>query len=296
MCHVLHQLHDRKVSTELQRTVRRFFSAKYDALTVFTDTEYHDIFMHLPMELRVELARQLKYIGDAKSQNGGILSKVPSLGGLDNMSMIAVCSKLKMTFHEKDGYDQRARIDHTYIFKRGQMGYDMMVVVDGIVHLVDDEDARSGGPEQITALRSGDYVDEYMALLPQVGYRRRQSCYAASAATVGLLSAEDITQLRDERAEIDRHVRPFVQSAKRARYQNKIDAVFAALDGDGDGKNGLQLSLLRDQISLVQSKLDHLHVCVVVGWIDLKEFESVVKNRKPKNKGGNDAEVFFYQL
>lgn len=121
------------------------------------------------------------------------------------------------------------------------MGYDMMVVIDGVVHLVERDDANSG-PQQLTVLRFGDYVDEYMALLPPVGYRRRQSCFAATAATVGLLSSEDIAQLRDERAEIDRHIRPFVQTAKRTRYQQKIDAVFATLDGDGDGKSGLELS------------------------------------------------------
>jgi hypothetical protein len=33
-----------------------------------------------------------------------------------------VCSKLKTTYHEKDGYDERAGVDHTYIFKQGEIG------------------------------------------------------------------------------------------------------------------------------------------------------------------------------
>ena len=115
-------LHDRKVSTGLQRSVRRFFTSKYEAVTVFTDNEYQNYFLPLPSKLRLELARQLKYVGDAKGQKGGVLSKVPSMRELDYLSLIAVCSKLKTTYHEKDGYDERAGVDHTYIFKQGEIG------------------------------------------------------------------------------------------------------------------------------------------------------------------------------
>lgn len=214
--------------------MRRYFSSKYDKLTVFTDTELQSVFKQLPSELRLELARQLKYVGDTKGRRGGMLSNVPSLKGLDALSMIAVCSKMKITYHDKDSWDERAGIDHTFIFQRGDIGYDMLVVVDGIVHLVSE--SKNSAPQQITALRYGDVVDEHMALLPPVGYRRQKSCYANTAATLARLSAEDITQLRDERAEIDRHIRPFLQAAKRARYQSRINAVYAALDDDGDGK------------------------------------------------------------
>lgn len=197
----------------------------------------------------------------------GILSKVPSLRDLDALSTIAVCSKLKTIYHEKDVYDERAGIDHTYIFRQGEIGYDMTIVMDGMIHLIDgDVDDRYGEGQTIRALRFGDFIDEHMALLPPGGYRRRKSCYASTISVVGLLSAEDIQALREESGEIDSHMRPFVQHAKRARYQKKIDAVFSAMDVKGNG------------------------------WIDLADFGEVVKRRKSKGQGGTEAEAFFHQI
>lgn len=64
-------LHDRHVSTALTRTVRRFFTSKFDAMTVFADDEYNMFFLPLPVNLRLELARQLKYLGDSRGNQGG---------------------------------------------------------------------------------------------------------------------------------------------------------------------------------------------------------------------------------
>ena len=89
--------------------------------------------------------------------------------------------------------------------------------------------------------------------LGATGYLRRQSAYAFNNVTLAMLSSEDLAQLRKERSDIDKHLRPFVTHVKRNRHLNNIDQVFAAMDLDGDG------------------------------WIDREEFRLAVENRKVNN-------------
>eukprot|EP01043_Picozoa_sp_COSAG02_P062262 COSAG02_NODE_8546_length_2530_cov_1.521596_2_plen_340_part_00 len=91
---------DRRVPQALTRTIRAYFNSRYDLVTAFADNEYENIFLQLPVDLRLELARQLRYIepyarpgSDIKP---GILSNIPSLGGLDPLSTIMVRSTARV--------------------------------------------------------------------------------------------------------------------------------------------------------------------------------------------------------
>ena len=69
-------LSDRKVSVALVRTIRDYFNRRYDQYTAFADHEYK-YFQQLPGNLRMELARQLKYLDHhTDTSKPGLLSRV----------------------------------------------------------------------------------------------------------------------------------------------------------------------------------------------------------------------------
>jgi len=245
------------------RTIRDYFNRRYDQYTAFADHEYK-YFQQLPGNLRMELARQLKYLDHhTDTSKPGLLCRVPSLRGLDSLSIILICCRLKTRHYMPSTTSDVG--GREYIFRRHDVGHDMMIVADGTVHAIETSEDQASDTDVIV-LKFGDYIDEHMALLPAAGYLRRQSAYAVTEVTVALLSSDDLTNLRKERANIDKHVRPFVTYAKRVRYINNIDTVFAAMDTDGDG------------------------------WITLDEFRTCVNNRKRREEGGNEAEAFFHTV
>jgi hypothetical protein len=244
-------LSDRKVSMQLTRSLRGYFNRRYDELSPFCEEEYKDYFRPLPATLRVQLAKELGYIGTG--DEGGMLSKVPCFARLDVFSLMLVCSRLK-TLH-LDGEHDKSQLH--FVFKRGDVAYDMMVVMEGSVTLEQDV------TQPVITLKKGEYCDEHIALLPPVGYRREYSATVNMKCTVGFLSSEDVATLCKERGHIQQHLRPHMESARRARYVDKINAIFMEMDRDGDG------------------------------WIQYPAFKATVERRRPKSKGGSAAEVFF---
>jgi hypothetical protein len=49
-------------------------------------------------------------------------------------------------------------------------------------------------------------------------HHRTHTLYAQSDCSVALLSAEDVYMLRAERAEIDRHLRPYAAAVRRVKH------------------------------------------------------------------------------
>ncbi len=254
---------DRRVPQALTRSIRAYFNSRYDLVTAFADTEYENIFLQLPVDLRLELARQLRYIEPfakpGQDIKPGMISNVPSLGGLDPLSTIMVCSKVKLVSYERqEYYHGNSSAEHT-IFMPGDPGYEMLIVVEGTVHAFSADGARED------VLKFADYMDEHVMLLPEGAYPRRRGAYARTDCTIGLLSSEDLQALRFARPEIDKFTRPHVERARRRRYEKKIDKVFGVLDADNSG------------------------------WISFENFAATIRSRRSYEAGGNVAEVFFHQ-
>jgi hypothetical protein len=253
---------DRRVPQNLVRSIRAYFNGRYELLTAFADTEYENIFLQLPVDLRLELARQLHYIephaNQGQEQKPALLSNVPSLGGLDPLSTIMVCSRVKLVTYQKQEYFHgNSSAEHT-IFMPGDAGYEMMMVIEGTVHAFSDDGQRED------VLKFADYMDEHMMLLPEAAYARRRGAFARTDCSIGLLGSEDLQALRFARPEIDKVVRPYVERARRRRYESKINDVFDALDAEGNG------------------------------WITFEAFADTVHKRRSYEAGGNAAEVFFH--
>jgi hypothetical protein len=69
-------LSDRNVSANLVRTIRGYFNARYDVMSAFVDHELA-YFQQLPGSLRLELARQLRYVDHHSDDSRvGLLSRV----------------------------------------------------------------------------------------------------------------------------------------------------------------------------------------------------------------------------
>ena len=254
---------DRRVTQGLTRSIRAYFNSRYDMVTAFADTEYQEIFLQLPVDLRLELARQLRYVEpfarEGHDAKPGWLSNIPSLGGLDPLSTIMVCSRVKLLSFERQEYlHGNASAEHT-IFMPGDAGYEMLIVLEGAVHAFSADGARED------VLKFADYMDEHMMLLPEGAYPRRRGAYARTDCTIGLLSSEDLQALRFTRPEIDLYVRPYVERARRRRYEKQINDVFDVLDADKSG------------------------------WISFENFRDTVKKRRSYEAGGNVAEVFFHK-
>lgn len=223
----------RGITPDLLRRIRLYFQNHYETASVFAVNEYQDYFSRLPAEPRLQLAKEIGYLDSARKP--GILARVPSMSGLDSMSLVLICTKLKTQVFEKSVVmGDKARDS---IVRRGESAWEMLVVLDGIVNaseattepeirqflMMDDDSAR----EHDKQLKSGNFVDEHIALLPpHQTHHRSHTLFAQSDCSIALLSAEDVFMLRSERSEIDRHLRPHA-AAVRSVCQTVLAATAA---------------------------------------------------------------------
>jgi|EP01049_Picozoa_sp_SAG25_P004108 hypothetical protein len=120
-------LNDRKASVKLVRSLRGYFNERYDSRTVFADKECTEYFAHLPANLQLQLAKQLKYF--SVDNETSMLHRVPSLKDLNLHSAVVVCSRMQTVHY----YVQDLREDETrdWIFQRHDVGHDMKLVAEG---------------------------------------------------------------------------------------------------------------------------------------------------------------------
>lgn len=125
-----------------------------------------------------------------------------------------------------------------YIFRKDDRAYETLIVLDGRVVIVDND--QSDDDETGQTMTFGYCIDEKVMLLaPETITLRSCDAYAATDCTVAGecrhehkyqvqanaelavhrtmagLSAEDVLKLRQDRVEIDRHVSPFCNSARQ---------------------------------------------------------------------------------
>ena len=278
----------RGVTADLLRRVRLYFQNHYETVSVFSTEEYDDYFSKLPTDIRLELAREVGYMDSAKRP--GLLSKVPSFGGLDSMSLILVCTKLKTELYPKSVFVMTSEdenglpIMRETICRQGEHAWETIVFMEGVANVTSADGAelnrflhhtdaeslnhgQDGTPADRTSLKACDYLDEHVALLPphSVIYRTH-TVYATTDVTVALLAAEDVSDLRKVPA-IDRHLRPYAASAKRGETIKLIQKVFAAIDGD-QSQNIDKSEFLR-VMNMMGSQLDENKVNLVFDAIDV---------------------------
>ena len=208
----------KNVDPALARKIRTFYSNHYHKRTAM---DFFSFITGCPPDLRDELAYQLNWIdGTERGKNeAGLLSKIPFFCGLDSLSSIYICSKMRSVLAvpvvaEPDG--TRSNL----IMVEGTRAEEMYVVIE--VEM-EEENSRpivlEKQGETIGSLGYGDFFGEIAALLPlsMKRYRTRtRTAYATAEVHLGMLAHDDIMQLCAERSEIAQTVLPFVNRVARS--------------------------------------------------------------------------------
>ncbi len=216
---MLHDGPGRNVDPALARKIRTFYSNHYHKRTAM---DFFSFITGCPPDLRDELAYQLNWIDGTERGNSeaGLLNKLPFFFGLDTLSSIYICSRMRSVLAvpvvaEPDG--TRSNL----IMVEGTRAEEMYVVIEV---QMEEENSRpivlEKQGEAIGSLGYGDYFGELAALLPlsMKRYRARtRTAFATAEVHLGMLTHDDIMQLCAERSEIAQKVLPFVnQIAQRA--------------------------------------------------------------------------------
>ena len=214
-------LHDglaKNVDPALARKIRSFYSNHYHKRTAM---DFLSFITGCPPDLRDELAYQLHWIDGAErgKRDAGLLNKVPFLCGLDSLSSIHVCSKMRSivampVVAEPDG--SRSNL----IMIEGTRAEEMYVVIE---MEMEEENSRpivlEKEGQELGRLGQGDFFGEMAALLPPAmkKYRTRtRTAFATSEVHLGMLTHDDILQLCAQRPEIAQKVVPYVNQIARS--------------------------------------------------------------------------------
>jgi hypothetical protein len=281
----------RGVTPDLLRRIRLYFQNHYEIASVFSTQEYTDYFTRLPTEHRLQLAKEVGYLDSA--HRPGVLAKISSFSGLDTMSLILVCTKLKTELYEKStsapiAGDAGIPTTRETVCRRGEHAWELIVVLEGIANVTDadgddeheflhhsDEEALAWTQQ----VKMNDFIDEHVALLPPHSTSQRtQTLYAQTDLQIALLSAEDVYMLRSERPAIDRHLRPYAAAAQRDETIRQVNKIFESIDKDGSGEIDQQefVGVMRSLGSdLPEAKIHEVFATIDVdagGSIDVDEF------------------------
>lgn len=201
------------------RRIRAFYSNHYHKRTAM---DFLTFITGCPPALRDELAYQLHWIDGTERGKSevGLLNKLPFFCGLDPLSSIYICAKMRSIIAlpvelEADG--TRSNL----IMEEGTAGEEMYVVIETGVQEESNTQPivleKQGEP--IGSLGYGDFFGELAALLPltmRMHRTRTRTAYATSEVHLGMLTHDDILQLCAERSEIAEKVVPFVNHIARS--------------------------------------------------------------------------------
>ena len=211
---MLHQGAAKSVDPALARRIRAYWSNYYQKRTAM---DFLNFIKGCPPDLRDELAYQLHWIdgGERGKTEAGLLAKIPFFTGLDSLSSIYICSKMRSitalpVTAEADG--SRSNL----IMVEGTRAEEMYIIIEveveaeGGKSIVLEKDGAELG-----RLGFGDCFGELAALLPATMKRHRtrtRTAYATSQTHLGMLTHDDLLQLCAERSEIADVVVPYVNA------------------------------------------------------------------------------------
>lgn len=209
---VISLLQANDVPPSVSRRIRSYLSHHYRRHSAVNVAEILGL---LPETLRDDLASHLnppwvtsKVLADEEDNDDphsnhhghgpreSMLQHVPFFCDLDNLSLILICSRMKMQVHPaaKPLDDSPAEFDRDsresfvpkwdhYISEEGSYGSEMMVIVDGVVGVEYQGNS-------IGQLRKGDFFGENAVLrvYSAKGQLRTRSHYAVTKTTVAILS------------------------------------------------------------------------------------------------------------
>ena len=248
---MLHEGLAEHIDPAVARRIRAFYSNHYHKRTAM---DFFTFITGCPPALRDELAYQLHWIdgADRGKSEVGLLNKLPFFCGLDPLSSIYICAKMKSIVAlpvETEADGTRSNL----IMEEGTAGEEMYVVIETGVQ----EDSNTlpivleKQGEPIGSLGYGDFFGELAALLPLAMRRyrtRTRTAYATSEVHLGMLTHDDILQLCAERSEIAEKVVPFVNhiapSLSLATFQvdsrdssNRLPPHLPSTDDEMDAQN-----------------------------------------------------------
>lgn len=196
----------------LSRKIRAYYSNHYHKRTAM---DFQGFILGCPPDLRDELGFQLQWLDGADRGTGelGLLSKMPFFAGVDPLSSILICSKMRTVLAspvaaEPDGTRSNlimvegTRAEQMYVVIRVEMEAE-----DPKPIVLEQEGAELG------RLGMFDYFGELAALLPLAMKQHRtrtRTAFATSETHLGMLAHDDILQLCAERSEIAEKVIPYV--------------------------------------------------------------------------------------
>jgi hypothetical protein len=211
---MLHSGAAKVVTPDLARRIRAYYSNYYMRRTAL---DFFGFIVSLPADLRDDLARQMHWV-DGFTSSGmevfGLLHKVPFFNGLDNMSSIYICARMKVIQAVPiayEGGDNGTR--QNLIMEEGDDAEEMFIIIDTdgagrTIVLEKDGD-------EIGRLGSGDFFGELGALLPpSMGDLRKRSrtAYATTDTQLGSLSYDDMLYLQRVRFQIAEKVVPYANA------------------------------------------------------------------------------------
>lgn len=211
---MLHSGSAKVASPDLARRIRAYYSNYYSRRTAL---DFFGFIVGLPTDMRDDLAKQMHWV-DGVTTSGmevfGLLHKMPFFSGLDSLSSIYICARMKIIQAVPmvyEGEDEDTRVN--LIMEEGHDAEDMFVIVDtqgaGQTIVLEKEG------NVITRLGVGDYFGELGALLPpslKEFRRRTRTAYAEHETQLGCLSYDDLIWLQSQRFPIAQKVVPYINA------------------------------------------------------------------------------------
>ena len=226
---MLHSGAAKVVTPDLARRVRAYYSNYYSRRTAL---DFFGFIVSLPADLRDDLARQMHWV-DGVTSGGmevfGMLHKITFFSGLDSLSCIYICARMKVIQTFPMIYEGEDRLN--LVMEEGDDAEDMFIVIDtsggGRSVVLEKED------EVIGRLGAGDFFGELGALLPNsmaAQRKRTRTAYTTTDTQLGVLSYDDLLGLQRERFQIAERIVPYVNAVASQLVDAPSGPVVSTLD------------------------------------------------------------------